>query len=384
MQQTALQPAPSKSPKPAAKATAGATVRRAAPVPSLWSLLTLSPSSPADEREADVAEADVRSLDASRRRAWLADAATTTSGSGQPVEDAVSVDAGPQAQQVADAIDARAFTVGSRICLGPGYVPDTPVGDALLAHELTHARQQRSGPARLAASPKSPTSKQLKTFCATDWIHCGQLKPKSFRLVGAHLSKEPRPPTMPQAGLSEGSARVFVEVPKAFATGYVNVYLVGPDGTPIRGGVGVLWAGSQEPENEVEVDRRAAEAVGADTRAMLVDGDPSYAGHKRLTGQPIRVIEVTQLGHSVLARLDAGNAEGAMNVFYARLVFDEPSGGRVEYRATYGNRGGSSYRDFVIDDRSAVQRIGNLTQAVSQGSAFGTLVFDDDAKDKRK
>jgi hypothetical protein len=51
-------------------------------------------------------------------------------------------------------LNAKAFTVGDDIAFGPGeYRPGTPVGDALLAHELAHVMQQRG------ATASAPMSK---------------------------------------------------------------------------------------------------------------------------------------------------------------------------------------------------------------------------------
>lgn len=45
----------------------------------------------------------------------------------------------------ADLFDARAYTVGSNIVFGAGeYAPETPAGQQLLAHELTHTIQQNA------------------------------------------------------------------------------------------------------------------------------------------------------------------------------------------------------------------------------------------------
>jgi hypothetical protein len=55
----------------------------------------------------------------------------------------VRVHSDPEAQAMAKSIDARAFTYGSDIYFGAGqYRPDTPAGQNLLAHELTHTVQQ--------------------------------------------------------------------------------------------------------------------------------------------------------------------------------------------------------------------------------------------------
>ena len=55
---------------------------------------------------------------------------------------------------VADELNARAFTVGSDVGFGSGrYRPGTPVGDALLAHELAHVMQQGAAGPAVARQP---------------------------------------------------------------------------------------------------------------------------------------------------------------------------------------------------------------------------------------
>jgi len=56
----------------------------------------------------------------------------------------VRVHTGPRAAETARAVNARAFTAGQDIAFDSGeYVPGTPTGDQLLAHELTHVVQQQ-------------------------------------------------------------------------------------------------------------------------------------------------------------------------------------------------------------------------------------------------
>lgn len=65
----------------------------------------------------------------------------------------VRVHIGPRAAEAADSVDARAFTVGRDVAFGAGeYQPGSPIGDALIAHELAHVIQQR-GAQSLEASP---------------------------------------------------------------------------------------------------------------------------------------------------------------------------------------------------------------------------------------
>jgi Domain of unknown function (DUF4157) len=59
----------------------------------------------------------------------------------------VRVHTGATASRSAESVQANAYTVGNDIVFrGGGFQPDTPSGRHLLAHELTHVVQQRSGP----------------------------------------------------------------------------------------------------------------------------------------------------------------------------------------------------------------------------------------------
>lgn len=62
----------------------------------------------------------------------------------------VRVHTDPQAAESARVVQARAYTVGHNIIFGAGqYAPTSRDGRRLLAHELTHVIQQRSGVVRL-------------------------------------------------------------------------------------------------------------------------------------------------------------------------------------------------------------------------------------------
>jgi hypothetical protein len=67
---------------------------------------------------------------------------------------AVRVHTGSQAAESAQAINARAYTVGSNIVFRAGhYAPHTAAGQRLLAHELTHVVQQGADGRQAADSP---------------------------------------------------------------------------------------------------------------------------------------------------------------------------------------------------------------------------------------
>ncbi|MEZ4771296.1 MAG: DUF4157 domain-containing protein [Caldilineales bacterium] len=96
-------------------------------------------------------------LDASKDNA---EAVETRLGEGRPLDAAVKgrmesafgadfsgvrVHIDTQAAGLSDSLDARAFTIGRQVAFGAGqYRPGTPVGDALIAHELAHVMQQRA------------------------------------------------------------------------------------------------------------------------------------------------------------------------------------------------------------------------------------------------
>jgi hypothetical protein len=59
----------------------------------------------------------------------------------------VRVHTDTSAHESAKSVNAQAYTVGSDIVFQSGsYQPDSPAGQHMLAHELTHVVQQRSGP----------------------------------------------------------------------------------------------------------------------------------------------------------------------------------------------------------------------------------------------
>jgi hypothetical protein len=78
----------------------------------------------------------------------------------------VRVHADAKANQVARAVTAHAFTVGRNVAFAAGqYAPQTPIGQRLLAHELTHVMQQDYRPSRIqrkiiiGGKPYTPTAK---------------------------------------------------------------------------------------------------------------------------------------------------------------------------------------------------------------------------------
>jgi hypothetical protein len=81
--------------------------------------------------------------------------------------DGVRVHNGGEAAKAADALSARAFTVGRDVVFGAGqWAPDSPTGRHLLAHELTHVVQQAPDVVRrkesLPAETPAPVASALE------------------------------------------------------------------------------------------------------------------------------------------------------------------------------------------------------------------------------
>jgi len=90
-------------------------------------------------------------------------AAATDATPMPPLDDfsGVRTHADPASARAADALGARAFTIGNDMFFGPGqFAPQTAEGGALLRHELTHvAQQQQQGQPALQFQPKKEGQK---------------------------------------------------------------------------------------------------------------------------------------------------------------------------------------------------------------------------------
>ena len=69
-----------------------------------------------------------------------------------------------RAAESAQAVNARAFTVGKDVVFGAGlFAPETHGGRRLLAHELAHVVQQRGGEVMVRREPKKEKAPKVKT-----------------------------------------------------------------------------------------------------------------------------------------------------------------------------------------------------------------------------
>jgi hypothetical protein len=117
-----------------------------------------------------------------------------------------------RATHIAQAVDARAFTLGQDICFGAGaYQLDSPRGQTLLAHELTHTIQQstNTGPvpdtltALHISQPDEPLEREAETIAQA--VGSGEKVPEIthhaqylIQRVGPDDLPLPSPSTPPQ------------------------------------------------------------------------------------------------------------------------------------------------------------------------------------------
>ncbi len=150
-----------------------------------------------------------------------------------------------QAIASANAVQARAFTVGHHIVLGAGeYTPGTSAGRALLAHELAHVVQQSTmgsqGPRLMQRQPSGPTygnlPRDLPAFGSSRNVIKLQNVNGKWREVGGRYGRTAR-----------GNYDFVVKDGEIYAVKAKNT--MNPIGhTEAAGGGRVSWAGQVEFE----------------------------------------------------------------------------------------------------------------------------------------
>jgi len=110
-----------------------------------------------------------------------------------------NIHADPEADALNRGVVAIAFTVGSDIFFRAGaYQPQTPAGQHLLAHELTHVVQQRTGS---LGSSSGNTGGGMLTVGAADDRHEQEAGQTAHRVVAA-LQARDRPSPLPFLALA--------------------------------------------------------------------------------------------------------------------------------------------------------------------------------------
>lgn len=108
----------------------------------------------------------------------------------------VQLHTGPKAAAAADSINARAFTVGNHVAFNRGeYEPESSEGQHVLAHELTHVRQQTEGAvsmqpkaeANLAIDPDAGLERE-----AEETAREVTAEPRTVRRLGTEIHVQPK------------------------------------------------------------------------------------------------------------------------------------------------------------------------------------------------
>ncbi|TWE21912.1 uncharacterized protein DUF4157 [Kitasatospora atroaurantiaca] len=150
----------------------------------------------------------------------------------------VRVHADARAGESADAVGARAYTVGNHIVFADGaYAPQTEQGSHLLAHELIHTLQQPlAGPAATSASlpvgaPTDPAEREAETNAGL--ANGGATVDLTAGVHGAALRRQ----TPPSGGMRPAHARGFGgEQAMGFAYPQEEwIFLGGPSGAAGHG-----------------------------------------------------------------------------------------------------------------------------------------------------
>ncbi len=139
------------------------------------------------------------------------------------------------ARSIARQTSARAFTVGNHIGFGAGqYQPGTPRGDALLAHEIAHTRQQISGASESGAVGAHESDATRMAVEAGRHLEGRGEAPRPRRQAGLSLQRcgDDDGPTVPAAPttLSDGDTDILAACGAADTTPANDTSSSGPAG----------------------------------------------------------------------------------------------------------------------------------------------------------
>jgi hypothetical protein len=149
----------------------------------------------------------------------------------------VRIHTGPAAAAAATAIDARAYTVGQHIVFGRGqYRPGTSEGQRLLAHELVHVQQQRSGVAASQGASAARAEREARAVGA----HVASGGRASVRLAAPRVVQADGPASDEQSAPSpDVEGDVNLQLSRSFIRWWLGTTLVegdAPTNLPDEGG----------------------------------------------------------------------------------------------------------------------------------------------------
>jgi len=265
----------------------------------------------------------------------------------------VRVHADERAAESARAVAADAFTVGHHIVLGAGqFAPTARAGRKLLAHELTHVRQQESAMGRASVLARQPWREPKDTRCDT---LCGSIE--SMRNAVEHLCK-----------LAGENDEKCIKARKTRAEAEERIVLSKCHCDISKGAVNkVNQPLSEEDKKQITTTTKATAPTGpvaaipAGTRFVLHD-----TGGKQTTvaAEKKRIAEHQRGERGPLDEAAAGYVTSAGDPFVARPRFFDPrrpTATEFEKRADLLS---------LADREKAFQKVWNATQPAEQNAAL--------------
>ncbi len=232
-----------------------------------------------------------------------------------------NIHADPEADTLNRGLAATAFTVGSDIFFRAGfYQPRTPAGQHLLAHELTHVVQQRTG--SLGMGGGGNTGGGTLTVGAADDRHEAEAEATAQRVVaalqargpalsapavspGAALSRAPDP-AVALAAAAPGVARVPLATVRRFGLGDLWQAVTGAASAAWGGFTGALRGIAQAGYNAVNATYHWAQGV--------------VTGAGQLAGQAVTVVANAAHNATQFAVTVGGKVVGLVGQATARAI----------------------------------------------------------------
>jgi hypothetical protein len=195
----------------------------------------------------------------------------------------VRVHSGPEASSMAQRMQARAYTVGHDVVLGPGEAVTGSAGRTLLAHELAHVIQyDLSGRAVLARQtpPGAPAPVRAVSHYEETLLPGGRVRIRAWGRVGDPIDRP-------------GLEKKFPEPGKAGLPGYDRWHLAGPNATGAEEGIAYAPKNfnvgkTAEVENVIRRARTAAQEQGGE---VFFDFEAECRIVGEYEGVSIRVVE---------------------------------------------------------------------------------------------
>lgn len=145
---------------------------------------------------------------------------------------AVRAHSGGQAAGSAHALQALAYTVGNDIVFGLGqYAPHTKSGQRLLAHELAHVVQQRTG----TGAPRPVIQRQAGPPTAVPPVETCEAKKDAPVVVATHVPKNDRIVKLPEGTQVDVLAKIKDRLAEGTPTVWFQVKMLGG---PVPGTIG--------------------------------------------------------------------------------------------------------------------------------------------------